>query len=102
MHKNIVLLLHRPLLVPSHPPEGLDEGRSEAPKPIDQISSPEKLRPLDPSNGFVLQASIRVLDGTKPETMAIAMNELKAFKDMMKGVVEMEIGDRLALDTRVK
>ena len=30
------------------------------------------------------------------------MNELKAFKDMIKGVVEMEVGDRLALDTRVR
>lgn len=32
----------------------------------------------------------------------MGINELKAFKDLMKGVVEMEVGDRLALDTRAR
>jgi len=50
----------------------------------------------------MLQASARVQDGTKPDSINLAISELKAFKDMMKGVVELEIGDRLALDTRVK
>lgn len=85
------------MLFPPSPPNG-------AP-----ISSPRKslppygsLVPLDPSGGYVLQASARVQDGTKPESINLGINELKAFKDMMKGVVELEIGDRLALDTRVK
>ena len=49
----------------------------------------------------MLQASALVQDGTKPESITLGINELKVFKDMMKGVVELEIGDRLALDTRV-
>lgn len=45
---------------------------------------------------------MRVQDGNKPETMTVAMNELMRFKETMKGVVEMEMGDRLALDTRMR
>jgi len=43
-----------------------------------------------------------VQDGNKPETMAMAMNELMRLKETMKGVVDMEMGDRLALDTRMR
>ena len=32
----------------------------------------------------------------------MGMNELKAFKEAMKGVVDMEVGDRLALDARFR
>ena len=45
---------------------------------------------------------MRVQDGNKPETMKVAMDELKRFREMMKGVVDMEVGDRLALDTRMR
>ena len=69
---------------------------------MDELPGPERLKPLDSSNGFVLQASIRVQDGMKPELMNKATNELKAFKELMRGIVDIEIGDRLALDTRVK
>ena len=34
--------------------------------------------------------------------MTIGMNELKNFKETMKGVVDMEVGNRLALDTRFR
>ena len=50
----------------------------------------------------MLQASVRVQDGTKPESMTLGINELRALKDTMKGIVDLEIGDRLALDTRVR
>lgn len=34
--------------------------------------------------------------------MAKGVNELLGLKETLKGVVELEIGDRLALDTRVR
>lgn len=67
-----------------------------------QIPPLASLRPIDPSNTYILQASIRVQDGGSPEAMTIGMNELKNFKEAMKGVVDMEVGDRLALDTRFR
>ena len=68
----------------------------------DHVPAINTLQPLDPSGTYLLQASIRVQDGNKPEIMSMGINELKAFKDLMKGVVEMEVGDRLALDTRAR
>lgn len=50
----------------------------------------------------MLQASLRVADGSKPEIMSNGMKELNKLKDMLKVVVELEVGDRLALDTRVR
>lgn len=57
---------------------------------------------LDLSGSYILQASVRVQDGSKPESMTLGITELQAFKEMMKGVVDLEVGDRLAMDTRVK
>ena len=80
----------------------LQSGGASVSSPRKSLPPYSSLIPLDPSGGYVLQASARVQDGTKPDSINLAINELKAFKDMMKGVVEMEIGNRLALDTRVK
>ena len=49
----------------------------------------------------MLQASVRVAD-TRPEILTQGTNELTALRDTLKGVVAIEVGDRLALDTRVK
>lgn len=59
-------------------------------------------RPLDPSGTFLLQAAVRVQDGSKVETMTKGMNELLSLKETLKGCVDLEMGDRLALDTRVR
>ena len=72
------------------------------PAPVKQLPSSGDLKPLDRSGTFVLQASIRVQDGTKPESMTFAMAELTSFRDVMRGIVDMEVGDRLALDTRYR
>ncbi len=58
--------------------------------------------PFDLSGAYVLQASVRLQDGNRPESITLGLNELKNIKEMMKGVVDLEPGDRLALDTRVK
>lgn len=94
IHQNIILSLHR--LLPA-PASGGSQG--SPPKEAPQLDT---LKPLDPSNAYVLQASIRIQEGSKPESISVGINELKAFKELMKGVVELDVGDRLALDTRVK
>ncbi len=50
----------------------------------------------------MLQAAVRVQDGSKVETMTKAAGELLGLKETLRGCVEMEMGDRLALDTRVR
>jgi len=59
-------------------------------------------RLLDPSGTYILQAAVRVQDGSKVETMTKGVIELLSLKETLKGVVEMEMGDRLALDTRAR
>ncbi|KAK3171196.1 NRPS [Lepraria neglecta] len=91
-HLSTSLLFYR-LLLPSTPTE--------------QASNPSKLdisqaRLLDPSGTYILQAAVRVPDGSKVETMSKGVNELLSLKETLKGVVELEMGERLALDTRVR
>ena len=50
----------------------------------------------------MLQASVKVQDGSKPDIMSKGIQELLALKEMLKGCVKLEIGERLALDTRVR
>lgn len=59
-------------------------------------------RPFDASGGYVLQASIRVLDGQKLERMQQGTTELLNLKEMLKGAVELEVVERLSMDTRVR
>ena len=61
-----------------------------------------KERLLDPSGSYVIQASIRVQDGSKVEMVNRGMTELLNVKETLKGVVDLDVGDRLAMDTRVR
>ena len=63
------------------------------------LQSPE---PVDKSGAYILHAYIRVLDGSKPESMGRGVAELGSLREMMKGCVDLRPVDRLALDTRVK
>ena len=89
-HHSISLLLYRIFL-----PASVEKNDSTS----DGLPQP---RLLDPSGTYILQASVRVQDGSKVETMTKGVNELLGLKETLKGVVELEIGDRLALDTRVR
>ncbi|KAI9806186.1 MAG: hypothetical protein M1825_006301 [Sarcosagium campestre] len=108
VYENVIILLHRILRFPSPPESEQGERISTenenltATGPREHLSPLSTLEPLDPSGAYLLQSSICVLDGSKPESMTVGINELKRFKEMMKGVVDLEIGDRLALDTRLK
>ncbi|KAF3915878.1 hypothetical protein AA313_de0202524 [Arthrobotrys entomopaga] len=62
----------------------------------------EALQPLDPADAYVLQASTRVLSANEQETMNKGVEELKMLRNELRGVVDLEPGDRLSLDTRVR
>jgi len=51
---------------------------------------------------WVLQTSVRVGNANEQETVGRGIEELKVLKGELKGVVDLEIGDRLSLDTRVR
>jgi len=70
--------------------------------PLTSLPALESLKPLDTSGAFVLEACVRIDDRTKPNLVSTASDELNAFKDMMKGSVEMKVPERLSLDTRVR
>lgn len=57
---------------------------------------------LDPSGAYILQVAVRVQDGSKVETMSKGASELLQLKETLRGCVELDMGDRLALDTRVR
>ncbi|KAL8684977.1 MAG: hypothetical protein Q9218_008046 [Villophora microphyllina] len=82
-YNSISLLLFQPLILP--PNSGVSSG----------------FVPVDPQT-WILQASLRVQDGTKPDQMARGVKELMALKEMLKGSVELEKVERMALDTRVR
>ncbi|KAL8822720.1 MAG: hypothetical protein Q9170_008389, partial [Blastenia crenularia] len=69
--------------------------------PPSSSSSPAKktIVPLDPSN-HILQLSLLVSDGTKPELMARGVKELMALKERLRGCVELEAVERGGLDMR--
>ena len=94
IHQNVILLLHRVVRMSG---SGLDQRSPRKDLPKSGI-----LEPLDPSGARVLQSSVRIQDGSKPDSISVGINELKVFKEMMRGVVELDIGDRLALDPRLK
>ena len=51
---------------------------------------------------MLLEATVRVQDGSRPETMAAGFAELSAMQTRLRGILDLQAGDRLALDTRVR
>ncbi|THW11830.1 hypothetical protein D6C93_05011 [Aureobasidium pullulans] len=92
VHKNTVLTLFRILRASDMPQQ----------TPLTSLPALESLKPLDTSGAFVLEACVRIDDRTKPNLVSTASDELNAFRDMMKGSVEMRVPERLSLDTRVR
>ncbi|KAK4691231.1 hypothetical protein P7C71_g5721, partial [Lecanoromycetidae sp. Uapishka_2] len=83
----------------SIPPLSLSQNSASS---ASTIANDPMTRLLDPSGTYVLQASVRVEDGSKVETMTRGVNELLNLKETLKGVVELEMKNRLALDTRAR
>lgn len=98
-HLSTSLLLFRPH-VPIAPSSSSAQP-SYQPLPSHQVTLAHS-RLLDPSGAYTLQVALRVSDGAKPELMTRGITELLALKEMLKGVVEMAVAERLSLDTRVR
>ena len=62
----------------------------------------ESARPLDPAGGYLLTAAVRIADGNQVELMNRGFAELARLKERLKGAIELEMGDRGAMDPRVK
>ena len=89
-HRNVRLELAQTLPLP------VAAGPTRAPEDT------ERLEPADKSGAYLLTAALRVADGSSVETMGRGFAELSALRDTLKGVVELEIGGRSAMDTRVR
>lgn len=103
VHDNIILLLHRVLVEPT-------PATSASPKA--QLPSFDSLKPLDSQGTYILEAKIRLHDRDRrgptekdakgTDVMSKGVEELRRFKNQMKGCVDLTTPDRLLLDTRVK
>ncbi|KAG0136733.1 mediator complex, subunit Med18 [Tuber indicum] len=60
------------------------------------------LQPLDPAGSWVLKAAVRVQSHQDVESINTGIGELKVFKELMRGMCDLEVAERLALDTRVR
>lgn len=65
------------------------------------LSNISQLPDLDGSGGYLIQASIDVVDGNNPELKDRATRQLLALKEALRQAVDLTPGDRLALDTRL-
>ena len=92
--QDTTLFLYKVLQVPHRD----DRHSTEQPGHLPAFSD---LKPFDNGESFVLQASIEAIDGNHPEVKEKAINQLLAIKETLKQAVDLVIGDRLALDTRV-
>jgi len=92
VHKNMVLTLFRLLRAGDMPQQ----------TPLTVLPGLDSLKPLDVSGTFVLEACVRIDDRTKPTLVSAASDELGAFRDLMKGSVDMRVPERLSLDTRIR
>ncbi len=88
------IFVHKILTLSQVPAEEAISDRSF----LSDISS---LPNLDGSGGYLIQASIEVVDGNNPELKDRATRQLLAHKEALKQAVELTPGDRLGLDTRV-
>ncbi|KAK2850624.1 hypothetical protein FQN49_005482 [Arthroderma sp. PD_2] len=92
-----VLFLHRILVVP---PEL--QKPSQAGRPPSHLPPYDKLTPLDPSGGYVLQACFTIQDSTSPDLLRSTSQRMLALKEQLRPAIRLEPADRLALDPRVK
>ncbi|KAK5163721.1 uncharacterized protein LTR77_010394 [Saxophila tyrrhenica] len=89
---NVVITISR--VCPAETTDG-DLLESEAPTTVN-------LPPLDPSGSYVIEACVRMEDGSTTALRDQATKELLAFADGLKGAIDLRVPDRLALDPRIK
>ncbi|KAG0643853.1 mediator complex, subunit Med18 [Tuber brumale] len=95
IHNNIIITLSQ-VLLPPPPPPAVPNAQYGNPYPT------PGLQPLDPARSWVLKAAVRVQSHQDVESINTGINELKVFKELMRGMCDLEVAERLALDTRVR
>lgn len=98
MHGSVIIKLSQILLPQPAPP-------SSTPVPGAVFGNPfptSSLTTLDPAKSWILKASVRVQSNQDVESLNTGVNGLKGFKELMKGMCDLEVAERLALDTRVR
>ena len=88
------LFVHKVLLLPQVPAD-------QAMLDIASFSDVDKLSELDGSGGYIVKASIDIVDGNNAELKDKATRQLLGIKESLKQAVDLTPGDRLALDTRL-
>ncbi|KAL8820055.1 MAG: hypothetical protein Q9191_007598, partial [Dirinaria sp. TL-2023a] len=96
-YNHISLFLYQPLTLPPPDPANPSSAIDLSTKATVAVA-----QALDPRGGYVLEASLRVGDGLKVERMQQGTSELMALREMLKGAVDLEVVERLSLDTRVR
>ncbi|KAF3491856.1 mediator of RNA polymerase II transcription subunit 18 [Arthroderma uncinatum] len=92
-----VLFLHRILIIPPELQKPSRPGR-----PLSVLPPYDKLTPLDPSGGYVLQACFTIQDSSSPDLLRSTSQRMLALKEQLRPAIRLEPADRLALDPRVK
>ena len=64
-------------------------------------SNTHELPELDGSGGYVVKASIDIVDGNNAELKDKATRQLLGIREALRQSVDLRPGDRLALDTRL-
>ena len=93
-NQDTTLFLHRMRELPALQPD-------QSPTDISHLPPADKCRLLDPSEGWILQASIDIADGKAQELRDRATRQLMSIRDTLSPSVKLEKPDRLALDTRI-
>lgn len=100
VHEDMTFTVFRCLL---HPDDEGTIGRPStgaSPPPRSQLPAFENLRLFDQADGWVLKASLKVEDGSKPADMQAATDILMKAKLDLAGSFDLVAPDRFSLDTR--
>jgi len=107
VHGNVIITLSQTLVPAAFPPPSSRgaEGEEDMSLGDEVFGKPwprEGLKLVDQSGGWVVQAAVRVANNTDVDNINVGVNELGALKEVLKGVCELDVVERLALDTRVR
>jgi hypothetical protein len=91
---DVTILVHKVAQLPEAPAEAAVSDAS-MPENVDDLPD------LDGTGGYIVQASIDILDGNSAELKEKGSRQLLAIKEALKQAIELVPGDRLALDTRI-
>lgn len=92
--RDIAISLYRHLLS--------DQADGKTSEDKNDVFKLNDMKLLDPSGAFIVEATVRIDDRTKPVLVQTATEELNWFRNEMKGSIEMRVPERLSLDTRVR